>query len=719
MCRLALSKAQLRPSCQTLLACAAGLFVLAPGAFGLEIGHWRWFDAVKTFPLTEGTTWAKSSKTMKESCFVVHPHLEPGHLRFGGSLSRQVACWLLLSLGFLAASPALNAAARRVIAIECTPPDATALIVLEPGEKSSTKRLSFQSPPGAANGFKTEIMRLQKLDRVEITVSRQNYETFRQTMSYDELDNAVPNDKTPVVVTAKLVELVRYVPSEIVAGANATVYTNGVKVSSTVALAFSRTNSTGPWSQVDLKVERPAYKTVNRTLSLADVEGWKTVDGRRQLTLAMDQIESKKEISVTTNEKEVPIFINNDSAGSSPSKITLVFNRPDGSVPWSTNLVRLEKDGFEYRPPGTKKGVRAYETNLTLEASDSLGGTLDLQYFQPVREFDVPLRRMVVRRGEAVLETTNSVSAKDPKDELTLTRFGGDTRNEWALVGKIAAQSVNNSARPTEVVLAIPVRENRNGQPAEIVGSSLYLISTTGARRPITESEPGVFDLDPAITKDGKTVYFSSNRRGQRSIWKKPATSGGGRSPIDPGRGVDVEPAVFTPNEGNARVAFTRYFPNAALGTPPRIVVQSEDGNTFAETEPGRSPAWSNDGQRLAFVSPDHKIWVMDATGEKAQQLTTGNTVDMSPCWMPNDKFLLYSSSASAEEACNETGNFDIWQIDLEGNNPRQWTFNTSFDGFPVSQAYEGGKTFVYFLSNRGAQADGQEPWRVHYFEPR
>jgi hypothetical protein len=63
--------------------------------------------------------------------------------------------------------------------------------------------------------------------------------------------------------------------------------------------------------------------------------------------------------------------------------------------------------------------------------------------------------------------------------------------------------------------------------------------------------------------------------------------------------------------------------------------------------------------------------------------------------------------------------------VDLDGNT-QQLVSNASYDGMPtmtsealVGEGKQGTLTFIYFLSNRGAQREGVGAWRIHYFELR
>jgi hypothetical protein len=115
----------------------------------------------------------------------------------------------------------------------------------------------------------------------------------------------------------------------------------------------------------------------------------------------------------------------------------------------------------------------------------------------------------------------------------------------------------------------------------------------------------------------------------------------------------------------------------------------------------------------------------MDANGENSRVLTAGKSIDDSPVWLPGDQQIAFASAISTEAARYGTGNFDLWRVDLEGNT-QQIVSNLSFDGMPavtsealVGEGKQGTLTFVYFVSNRGAQRTGADAWKVHYFELR
>ena len=628
-------------------------------------------------------------------------------------------------LSFLLAPRAEAVSLKRALHVETSPASTTVEVLLVPGDNDAKRAQLFTSPAGQGNGFNTGLMRLYTGDLLVITASAPNYQSTTNMVKYEDLKAKDASEKNPYLVKLTLEPLRREIAVDLVSGAGTRFYVNDKAEEPAVTLTFVRANAGAAWEPVRVRAERPMYKMAEKTITLEEVEGLPAQNGRRQIGFSLDEIERPARLWVTANETGCRVLLDDKAVTNTPGEVLMTFTRTDAGAPWSTHLLQVEKEEYEYRPAGELLGQPAYQTNLTFEAVRAMDEKLSLPDFQPVRFFQVPMSRFAVTRGEANLEVTNSISAKDPNDSLVakLLEFGGNPRGEPLIVGRIGATlPANAQGKPGEVLVTLPVTTPRPGQARETIGSQICLLKSSGSLTPVTVGERGVYDMDPCITKDGKTVYYSSNRSGQRGIWKK-TVSGPARSQVDPGNHVDVEPAAFTTSEGVTRVAFTRYSPQAAVGSPPVIVIQEEDRLSFAETQHGRSPAWSNDGTKIAFVSPENKICVMDSTGENFRVLTSGKSVDDSPIWLPGDRQVLYASALTDAEARHGTGNYDLWRVDLDGNT-QQVVSNPSFDGMPAmtsealaGEGKQGTVTFIYFLSNRGAQRTGADAWKILYFE--
>jgi len=623
---------------------------------------------------------------------------------------------------FLAVMPTGAVSVKRAIRVETVPAEATAEIRFVPGDGDAKRAKVY-----ALRDLETEVIKFSEKDSALVTVRAPDYESVTNLVRFEDLHTKDASEKNPLRLKFTLQQLRQEVPVELLSEGDVTFSINGTQALHSASMIFLRESSKSPWHPVIIKAERLHYKTLETTFTHDGVEALPAQGGRRQVRISLEEIERPAKLTVTANESGAKVLLDGVPVGNTPIDVSLMFTRPSGDATWSTHVLRVEKEEFEYRPAGLLLGQPAFQTNLTFDLVKSLGQKLFLPEFQPVRFFQVPMYRFAIAKGEAKLEMTNSISAKDGTDALVtkLLEFGGNPRGEAIIVGRISAALLPNAqGKPGQVVLTLPVTIQRPGESSEVVGTRICLLYASGSSAQVTTGQPGIYDFDPCITKDGKTVYYSSDSDGQRGIWKQ-SVSGQVRSRIDPSRGVDVEPAAFTSSDGATRVAFTRYPSRAAVGTYPVVVVQEEDRLFFAETRQGRSPAWSNDGSKIAYVSTDNKICVMDSNGENGRMLTAGKSVDDSPVWLPGDKQIAFASAINAAEARNATGNFDLWRVDLEGST-QQIVSNLSFDGMPavtsealVGEGKQDSLTFIYFVSNRGAQRTGADAWKIHYFELR
>ena len=116
------------------------------------------------------------------------------------------------------------------------------------------------------------------------------------------------------------------------------------------------------------------------------------------------------------------------------------------------------------------------------------------------------------------------------------------------------------------------------------------------------------------------------------------------------------------------------------------LSVNLTNTNTWWPGIPGaqdQSPAWSPDGEWLAFQSTrggNDDIWLMDARGGNLLQLTQQRAMDMHPEWSPDGCCIVY-------QAWHEN-DFEIFMLDVEaakrGEPPIQLTDNSAGDRHPA-----------------------------------
>jgi len=151
----------------------------------------------------------------------------------------------------------------------------------------------------------------------------------------------------------------------------------------------------------------------------------------------------------------------------------------------------------------------------------------------------------------------------------------------------------------------------------------------------------------------------------------------------------DFEP-VWSPN--GTRIAFTSEF---VTGEIKEIEVPVEGGGSRFETKEvtgdrdilivngdgtgivrlglkginDEQPAWSPDGERIAFVSDRSgsvDIWVMDKDGSNPHQITESPAEDWMPSWSPDSSTIAFTSK--------RTGTWELHLVDPDGENLRQVT---------------------------------------------
>ena len=87
-----------------------------------------------------------------------------------------------------------------------------------------------------------------------------------------------------------------------------------------------------------------------------------------------------------------------------------------------------------------------------------------------------------------------------------------------------------------------------------------------------------------------------------------------------------------------------------------QIYLANEDGSAVTRLTAGVWPAWSRDGQRLAF-SNAQRIYVINVDGSGLRQLASG----LEPDWSPDGRFIVFRDMT-----------FSISTVEVNGSNQRR-----------------------------------------------
>jgi Tol biopolymer transport system component len=99
-----------------------------------------------------------------------------------------------------------------------------------------------------------------------------------------------------------------------------------------------------------------------------------------------------------------------------------------------------------------------------------------------------------------------------------------------------------------------------------------------------------------------------------------------------------------------------------------------------SNNEEERAPAWSPDGQRILFLcrrgGSDFEICIMNADGNRQEQLTNNTVADLTASWSPDGRKIVVHRPVSP-------GRFQLWLINVDGSGEKQLTDTPGLNGFP------------------------------------
>lgn len=121
-----------------------------------------------------------------------------------------------------------------------------------------------------------------------------------------------------------------------------------------------------------------------------------------------------------------------------------------------------------------------------------------------------------------------------------------------------------------------------------------------------------------------------------------------------------------------------------------------------------RYNAISPDGTRIAFAYKGD-IYVVDAQGGTARQLTTAASLENHPVWSPDSRELAFAS--------DRNGNADIYAIDAEGGQPRRVTTHSAAE---TPLAYSPDGEWIYYsaaIQKQAANAQISNGWLTEVYK--
>jgi TolB protein len=226
--------------------------------------------------------------------------------------------------------------------------------------------------------------------------------------------------------------------------------------------------------------------------------------------------------------------------------------------------------------------------------------------------------------------------------------------------------------------------------------SAIYVVQADGKGLTQVISEGG----QPAFSPDGQKIVFHSWRPDKQGL-QVVSTKGGERADVI--LGTHIEDSSPSWSRDGAKIAFAS---NKAGDRKWRIYVSWLVGTSEpAELCLGESPDWSPENDRIVYRGCDERgdncgLYIIDENGANPTRLTT-DISDNAPAWSPDGNRVAFMSARD--------DNWEIYVVDLANPKPRRLTTNSANDGLPT-WAPDGQR--IAFLSDRGGM------WAIYLMDP-
>lgn len=231
---------------------------------------------------------------------------------------------------------------------------------------------------------------------------------------------------------------------------------------------------------------------------------------------------------------------------------------------------------------------------------------------------------------------------------------------------------------------------------ADIDGSNEFLIAQTG------------FNIHcPQISPDGEKISFASAFEGPWEIYTI-SKDGSGLSNVSKGYYLMVSCTAWSPNTEILLYSHE----SSAFSDIYLMELGSQDKSNLTKVRKRKlrgynffTPyAWSPQGDKIAFASDrdgDFDIYVMDIAGNNLVQLTQNSDVeDYDPAWSPDGQWIAYTSSSGIEDGS------DIYLIDLKNPITPEPVNITQHPANDSSAAWSPDSSMLLFVSDRDGSAD-------------
>jgi len=198
----------------------------------------------------------------------------------------------------------------------------------------------------------------------------------------------------------------------------------------------------------------------------------------------------------------------------------------------------------------------------------------------------------------------------------------------------------------------------------------IYTAKRDGSDLRRLTNSPG-YDAETTISRDGKTLVFTSMRNGDLDIYTMNAEGTDVRQ-LTHELGYDGGP--FFSFDGK-KIAYRAQHPKT-----PEEIADYKDLLSRGLIRPGNL-----------------EIWVMDADGQHKHQVTRNGAANFAPFWHPDGRRIVFASNVADP---NNGRDFDLYMIDEDGTGLDRITYYPDFDAFPMFTS--DGKRLVWASNRNG-----------------
>ncbi len=194
----------------------------------------------------------------------------------------------------------------------------------------------------------------------------------------------------------------------------------------------------------------------------------------------------------------------------------------------------------------------------------------------------------------------------------------------------------------------------------------LFAADADGGNR-VRLTENRAYDAEATVCPKDGSIVFTSSRDGDLELYRMDAD------------GANVKRLTRTPG----------YDGGAFFSADCKRLVWRASRPRGAELDDDRRLLESG------LVRPSRlELWVADADGENARQITALGAASFAPYFFPSGERIVFSSNYG-DPGGRE---FDLWAIDVDGSDLERITYTASFDGFPI---FSPDGKHLAFASNR------------------